>query len=184
MRPVSAWTRRSSASWARVVMPGLSVSTSLPWRMAASAIAARSAGMAEVSTTAIGVVLEDRGRVGDALRLREGLGEGGGERLVGLVEGGELGAGAQQAVDLAVDVVVGEADGRDLHGVGPFESGQRFMPVVAMPSISRRWKNRKKKKIGTSDSVDIAKRPPQSRLAGGVDEGAQAELHGVVAACR
>ncbi|MGO8485122.1 hypothetical protein AB9F39_39255, partial [Rhizobium leguminosarum] len=27
---------------------------------------------------------------------------------------------------------------------------QRFMPVVAMPSISRRWKNRKKKNTGTS----------------------------------
>jgi hypothetical protein len=36
----------------------------------------------------------------------------------------------------------------------------RFIPVVAIPSISSRWKNRKNTKIGTSDSTLIANSPP------------------------
>ncbi len=41
---------------------------------------------------------------------------------------------------------------------------QRFIPVVAMPSISSRWKNRKNRKTGTSDRLDMAKSEVQSEL--------------------
>ncbi len=43
-------------------------------------------------------------------------------------------------------------------------SVQRFMPVVAMPSISSLWKNRKNRKTGTSDRLDMAKSEVQSEL--------------------
>ena len=43
-------------------------------------------------------------------------------------------------------------------------SAQRFIPVVAMPSISSRWKNRKNRKTGTSDRLDMAKSEVQSEL--------------------
>jgi hypothetical protein len=36
------------------------------------------------------------------------------------------------------------------------------MPVVAMPSITRRWKNRKIRKIGIKERIDIANSAPQS----------------------
>jgi hypothetical protein len=43
------------------------------------------------------------------------------------------------------------------------------MPVVAMPSITRRWKNRKIRKIGIKERIDIANSAPQSEAT--LDEG-------------
>ena len=72
MRPVSACTRLISASWASVVMPGLSVSTSLPCRIAAMRDARRGRpGWPRSATSCDRRVLEDRAPVGDALRLRD-----------------------------------------------------------------------------------------------------------------
>ena len=48
-------------------------------------------------------------------------------------------------------------------------------PVVAMPSISRRWKNRKNTKTGSRVSTDMANSAPQSDLPVGIHEGAQAQ---------
>ena len=93
MRPVSFCTRLISSSWAKVVMPGLSVSTSLPCCMAAMEIAARSAGMAEVSDHGNGGVLEDGARIGDPLGLGIFRAEGRGQIVLDGVEGDELGAG-------------------------------------------------------------------------------------------
>ena len=58
---------------------------------------------------------------------------------------------------------------------------QPLRPVVAMPSISSRWKNRKKAKTGSSVSDRHREQRAPVRLAGRVDEAAQAELHRVVA---
>jgi hypothetical protein len=55
--------------------------------------------------------------------------------------------------------------GRVGEGVFWEAHSHRFMPVVAMPSMRRRWKNRKIRKIGTSDRIDMANRPPQSEAA-------------------
>src|SRR5258706_15910517 len=41
---------------------------------------------------------------------------------------------------------------------------QRFMPVVAIPSISRRWKNRKMKNTGSRERQDMANNPTQSEI--------------------
>ncbi len=53
------------------------------------------------------------------------------------------------------------------------------MPVVAMPSISRRWKNMKRTKIGTTRQDRHREEAAEVRLAAGVHEGPQAELEGV-----
>ena len=126
MRPVSACTRLISSSWAKVVMPGLSVSTSLPCCMAAIEIAARSAGMAEVSTTAMDGIFKNGPRIADPLGLGIFGAEGGGEIVLDGVEGDELGAGILEAIHLAIDMGVIDADG------GKLDIGHRS-------SVSYRW---------------------------------------------
>jgi hypothetical protein len=53
MRPVSRATASISATWASVVAPGLSTMTSLPARIAWTAIAARSRGIAALTMMSI-----------------------------------------------------------------------------------------------------------------------------------
>ncbi|MNY47747.1 hypothetical protein D3C86_1830380 [compost metagenome] len=67
-----------------------------------------------------GVILEDRGRVGDPPGFGEALGEGLGEIVLDGMEGDELGAGALEALHLAIDMGVVDADGGKLdvrHGI-------------------------------------------------------------------
>ena len=157
--------------------------------------------MAAVRTSWIAASSRIARAVGDALGLREFLGEGRGQVVFRRVEGDELGAGAQQAVDLAVDMAVVDADGGKVDGHGQDFIGSyagsasesarsavrrlhRFMPVVAMPSISRRWKNRKNRKTGTSVSDDMANSPPQSLSPVESAKVRRPSMHGVGAACR
>lgn len=53
IRPVSATAARSRATWSSVVAPGLSIITSLPWRIASIVMSARSTLTAALQTTAI-----------------------------------------------------------------------------------------------------------------------------------
>ncbi len=60
-----------------------------------------------------GGVLQDGADIGHALRLREDLHVGGGEIVLDGVDGDKLAAGVEQALRLAIDVVVVQADGRE-----------------------------------------------------------------------
>ena len=97
-------------------MPGLSSSRSLPCRIASTASGARSQ---QIAAEAISAMLASsmtarlsatRFACGKALR------ELGGEIVLDRVEGDELGAGAQQAVHLPVDMVVVQPNGREAQG--------------------------------------------------------------------
>ncbi|MNL52894.1 hypothetical protein D3C87_1761030 [compost metagenome] len=66
------------------------------------------------------VILEDSRRVSDPPGFGEALGEGLGEIVLDGMEGDELGAGALQALYLAIDMGVVDADGGKLdirHGI-------------------------------------------------------------------
>ena len=127
--------------------------------MARSAIAGAVAGDAGADDEADGGVVEDLALVGDAPGLRVGLGEFGGEVVLGGVEGGEAAAGAEHGVDLAVDVVVVDAGDGEVEGFG-HGCAQRLRAPSATPRMIRRWKARKTTKTGTSESADMAKSAP------------------------
>ena len=127
MRLVSAWTRVISASCSSEVMPGLSLMTSLPWRIAAMRAAARSAGMPDERISAMDGSSSNLAAIGDALGLRIFRREGRGEIVLGGMKADELGAGAQQAIDLAIDVGVIDADR------GETQFAHDFFSLVSSP---------------------------------------------------
>ena len=71
---------------------------------------ARSKGMPAETIRGIVASSSRRRRSADARRLRIALGEGLGEIVLGGVEADKFGAGVQQAVDLAVNMGVVDAD--------------------------------------------------------------------------
>jgi len=93
------------------------------------------------------------------------FGGGGSEVVLGRAVRDQGAAGLEQALGLAVDVVVVEADRREgeARGGGHREtSAQRFIADMATPRMIRRWKNRKNRNTGTSESVDMANSWPQA----------------------
>ena len=123
-----------------------------------------------------GLVLEQSRPLGHARRLRIFRRESLGQIVLDGMKADQLGAGAQQAIDLAIDVGVIDADRGETQFAHDFfvlgwqsmqgcvRCRQPFNPVVAMPSIRRRWNSRKKTNSGSSVSVDMANRAPQSDL--------------------
>ena len=110
MRPVSACDARSSASWSSVVAPGLSSITSLPCRIARTAIGARSARMPAPTTS----LISGSSRIARSSATRFGgrkfLGERGGEVVLDRMERLQPAAGVEHHLHLAGDVAVIDAD--------------------------------------------------------------------------
>ena len=97
--------------------------------------------------------------VRDTPGLREALRVGRREIVLDGMHRNEFGAGVEQRHRLAVNVRVVQADGREPQGRF---GGHRFMPECATPSMIRRWKKRKNRKIGSTASTDIANIWPQA----------------------
>ena len=113
MRFVSFWTRSISASCARLMTAGLSVSTSLPCCIAAIEMLARSAGIAEPAMTSMLESSRIASIDGAGRDIRVGLGELGDKLWLARVVGDEFGPSVQEHPDVVVDVVVVETDDRE-----------------------------------------------------------------------
>ena len=108
---------------------------------------------------------------------------GGGEVVLVGVEGDERRALAQQAVDLPVDVAVVEADGGELMVMRSLED-LAFHTGRGDALDEQALEEQEEHEDRHERQDDMANRPPQSTLAGGVDEGAERQHHGVGASCR
>ena len=130
IRFVSAWTLRTSASCASVVIAGLSERKSLPAFITRMPSGARSLAIAALATSWIRLSSRISCSLLASLAFGIALAERGGE--VGLlgVEADQLAAGADERVALAVDVAVvhadrGEPDARLAAGLGGGALGLR-----------------------------------------------------------
>ncbi len=167
MRLVCACTRRTSASCASVVTPGLSTMKSLPACMTRMPSGARSFGNSRADHQLDGLVVEDLLLGAGDLGLRVPLGECRDEfRLLG-VDGRQRAAVGEHRLDLAVDVAMVEPD----RGKGDGRSRRRRR-LPACRRLGRGWL--RPARAGSKAGIGQAARAAPER-AEAVDE--RASIH-------
>ena len=127
-------------------------------------------------------VLEDLPLVADTAACGT-AGRRGGEIVLDGVEGDKLGAAAQQAIDLAIDVVVVDADDREADGVADRHFGVALLTFETSRSDTLDQEtledDEEHEEPGSSATTDIAKSALQSDLPVKSTKLRKPELHGV-----